>query len=119
MIVGVLLLSLLTPSVSWSEGLRFVNGRLDAGPVTVLDLNESQLLQVRTKRIVVLTPMRQKEIHHGGTETRRRPRFPRGKSATENLIFNGVVFLNLQLSKFLVFSVPPCLRGEVLLSHQG
>lgn len=45
----------LSTSVAIADGLRFENGRLNEGVVTVLDLSEAQLLQVRTKRTVVLT----------------------------------------------------------------
>ncbi len=45
MIVVILFLSLLMPGVVSAEGFRFVNGRLDAGPESVLDLSDSQRLQ--------------------------------------------------------------------------
>lgn len=50
---------LLCASAARADGLRFVNGRLDEGPVTVLKLSPDQLLQVRTKRVVVLTEKQQ------------------------------------------------------------
>jgi len=52
---AIILLLAAFPTVVAAEGLRFAKGRLDEGPVTVLELSTQQQLQVRTKRVVVLT----------------------------------------------------------------
>lgn len=50
------------PTVALTEGIRFVNGRLDAGAVTVLELTDDQLVQVRTKRVVILTAAQKAQL---------------------------------------------------------
>lgn len=42
-------------SLIHADSIRLKNGRLDAGPVTVLALTKQQLLTARTKRVIVLT----------------------------------------------------------------
>lgn len=54
-LVAGLVLGLLVASLAAADNIPFENGRLAAGPVTVLAITSEQVLTIRTNRVAVLT----------------------------------------------------------------